>query len=153
MGVLFLDSSAIVKRYIAETGSQWMSDLMAPGSQNDLYIAVVAGAEVVAAIARRVRTGSIPKEQGLRAIAEFRDDWNSLYELLTVDRVLVNRAMNLAESHGLRGYDAIQLATALEVNAISEQFHSRLVFIAADAVLNAAAAAEGLLVENPNQHP
>ena len=62
--------------------------------------------------------------------------------------------MTLAEKHGLRGYDAVQLAAAQAINnlCIANDLHP-LTFISADKELNTAAANEGLLVENPNNHP
>jgi hypothetical protein len=153
MAILFLDSSALVKRYIAEAGSAWVAGLMIPPVTNPIHIGVVSGAEVVAALARRGRVGSLSPDQVSRAIAEFSDDWSELYELVRADRAVVNRAMLLAQKHGLRGYDAVQLAGALEVSEFAHQFQSGFVLVSADAELNAAATAEGLLVENPNLHP
>jgi uncharacterized protein len=59
-----------------------------------------------------------------------------------------------ARAHGLRAYDAVQLAAALEVNRSHQTGGSGPVTLvsAADA-LNAAATAEGLTVEDPNAHP
>ena len=67
---------------------------------------------------------------------------------------LVNRAMTLAETYGLRGFDAVQLAAACEVQAlcIASGIPS-LFFLSADRVLNDAAIAEGLSVDDPNAHP
>jgi uncharacterized protein len=67
---------------------------------------------------------------------------------------LLNRAMTLAETHGLRGYDAVQLAAACEVNAfyIVHGLPS-LSVISADSDLNSAVTAEGLLVNDPTAHP
>jgi hypothetical protein len=62
---------------------------------------------------------------------------------------LVGYAASLARRHALRGYDAVQLAAALEI-------HSRapsLTLLSADADLNAAATAEGLAADDPNLHP
>ena len=59
--------------------------------------------------------------------------------------------MNMAERHGLRGYDAVQLAAARELRD-----QCRLLglleptLVAADRELNAAAQFEGLSVDNPN---
>ncbi len=97
MAVLFLDSSALVKRYIAEVGSQWVAGLMIPTSTNAVHISVVSGAEVVAAFVRRERGGSLSPDQASRAIAEFGDDWSNLYELVRADRAVINRAMLLAK--------------------------------------------------------
>jgi hypothetical protein len=61
--------------------------------------------------------------------------------------------MTLAETHGLRRYDAVQLAAALE-----DRTHrlavglAPLTFVSADHALNGAAQAEGLLAEDPNAH-
>jgi predicted nucleic acid-binding protein len=46
LSAYFLDSSAVVKRYVAEAGTAWVSELCAPSSGNELYAA--AGVEGVA---------------------------------------------------------------------------------------------------------
>jgi hypothetical protein len=61
----------------------------------------------------------------------------------------VDRAAALARTHALPGYDAVQLAAALEVHALAPS----LTLLSADAGLSAAAAAEGLSVDDPNHHP
>jgi uncharacterized protein len=61
--------------------------------------------------------------------------------------------MELAEKHGLRGYDATQLASALVVHAeLAASRVGELVSISADADLNDVAQAENLSVQNPNDH-
>jgi predicted nucleic acid-binding protein len=62
---------------------------------------------------------------------------------------VVRHAAQLADRHVLRAYDAVQLAAALEVQLSVPG----LVLLSADGELNAAAAAEGLAVEDPNTHP
>lgn len=62
---------------------------------------------------------------------------------------LVAQAATLARRHALRGYDAVQLAAALEIHATDPS----LTLLSADAELNTAATAEGLAVEDPNSHP
>ena len=62
--------------------------------------------------------------------------------------------MDLAQGQGLRGYDAVQLAAALDVNAERNRYGlPALTLVSADTDLNHAAAAEGLVVENPNDYP
>ena len=65
----------------------------------------------------------------------------------------VAHAMDLAERHGLRGYDSAQLAAALELNARCRDWGCSPLVITADAELNRAAAAEGPAVDDPNAHP
>jgi hypothetical protein len=62
---------------------------------------------------------------------------------------LLRQAALLADTHALRGYDAVQLAAALDVRLQVPM----LTLVSADDELNAAATAEGLPVENPNAHP
>jgi uncharacterized protein len=62
--------------------------------------------------------------------------------------------MDLAERHGLRGYDAVHLAAAVAV--VGAQRGRRLpaaTFLSADSAQRAAAAAEGLPIDDPNAHP
>jgi predicted nucleic acid-binding protein len=67
---------------------------------------------------------------------------------------IVDRAMELAEKHRLRGYDATQLASTLIVYAeLAASGVSQFDFVSADANLNAVAQAENLSVQNPNAHP
>ncbi len=51
MAVLFFDSSGLVKRYVAETGTAWVIGLLRP-SANDIFIANITGIEVASAIAQ-----------------------------------------------------------------------------------------------------
>lgn len=60
--------------------------------------------------------------------------------------------MRIVERHGLRGYDAVQLAAALEVNHALVQSQMPLTFVAADKNLLTAANTEGLITEDPNAH-
>jgi hypothetical protein len=50
--IYFLDSSALVKRYVPEVGTTWIQTL-APDANNQLYIARITWVEVLSALARR----------------------------------------------------------------------------------------------------
>ena len=63
----------------------------------------------------------------------------------------MSRAMSLAETHNLRGYDAIQLAVAIRLK--NPGGLNDLIFVSADINLNAAARSEGMVTDNPNDHP
>ncbi len=58
MAVYFLDTSALVKRYVAETGTVWVTSLMVPAAGNLLYLARLTAVEVVSALVRRAAGGS-----------------------------------------------------------------------------------------------
>ena len=110
--------------------------------------------EAVAAITLRARRGATSPGDAATAIANFRRDFALGYFAVPITLAVIGRAMDLTETHGLRGYDAVQLATALQVQA-QRQANGlpAIVFVSADNNLNAAATAEGLSVDDPNAHP
>ena len=156
MAILFLDSSAIVKRYTTEIGSAWVSNLIAPSVRQNvhsIHVSLLSGVEVVAALTRRQRIGSLSAQDAAQAITTFQNDWDKSYETIDVNKDVIRDAMDLAQRYALRGYDAVQLASALEASSLAQQFQQPFTFISADDKLNAAAEAEGLQIENPNDYP
>ena len=154
MAAFFFDSSALVKYYIRETGTTWVRGLVDTLPTNEIFIAQVTGVEIIAAITRRLRAGATAPADAAQAISAFRNDLQLRYEVAALSASLIEEAMNLAELHGLRGYDAIQLATAIRIEAgMTASGIGPLTLISADLELNQAAQAEGLLTDDPNQHP
>jgi predicted nucleic acid-binding protein len=154
VGLLFLESSALVKRYVREVGSAWVRSIVDPAARNQVYIAGITGVEVVSAITRHGRSGYLTPAAMARALANFRSDLAQRYHLIGMTPRLLARAMTLAEYHGLRAYDAVQLAAAVQTNARRRaRRRSALILVSADLALNAAATAEGLTVDDPNLHP
>ena len=87
-------------------------------------------------------------------MAQFRHDFAQQYHAVDITPTLITRAMGLAETHALRGYDAVQCAAALVVHTYRQALEMpALTLVSADDALNTAAAAEGLLVDDPNVHP
>ena len=153
MGSYYFDSSALVKRYAQEAGSSWVISLTDPGAGNELFTAFVTGAEIVAAIARKARLGSISRQDAMAAIRVFKENFKTQHQVVLLTPAVLEQAMDLAESHELRGYDAVQLGSALVVQAeLIANGAGPLVFVSADTGLNQAAQTEGLAVENPNDH-
>ena len=105
-------------------------------------------AETVAAVTRRERGGSIAPQDAATAVADFQLDFARQYIVVEVSAALVTQAAMLARRHALRGYDAVQLAAALEIHANDPS----LTLLSADLELNTAATAEGLLFDDPNSH-
>ncbi|MGA8348957.1 MAG: type II toxin-antitoxin system VapC family toxin [Isosphaeraceae bacterium] len=149
MAAFFLDTSTVLKRYVQETGTAWVQALAAPTVRHSLFVVRITLAETVAAITRRERGESITPQNAATAVADFQLDFARQYRVVEVSARLVAQAATLARRHALRGYDAVQLAAALEIHATD----SSLTLLSADAELNTAATAEGLAVEDPNSHP
>lgn len=153
MAAYFFDSSAIVKRYVSETGTRWVTDTLEPTAGNEIYAARISGAEVVSAIARRARGGSLTADQASAAINQFRNEFAAICQIIEITAQVVNRAMELAETHALRGYDSVQLAAAMEIDSLRiASGESALTVASSDHELNAAATVQGLAVEDPNTH-
>ena len=153
MAAYFLDSSAVVKLYIAETGTNWLKSLISAHQQHSFYIARITQVEVVSALARRGRAGSFTPAGLSAALAQFRLDLPQIYVPMEITQAIINQGMALAETHWLRGYDAVQLAAALEIYQERVAFGlSALTLVSADTDLNAAGQAEGLNVDDPNNH-
>jgi len=153
MTAYFFDSSALVKRYARETGTAWIISLFRP-AVNRIYVAHITVVEVVSALSRRVRSGSLTADDASRAIGRFRRSFNGKFLKVAITATVINHAVALAEQHCLRGYDAIQLAAAIEIHTQRLNAGAApVVLVSADAALNAVAAAPGLLVDDPNFHP
>ena len=87
-------------------------------------------------------------------MTNFNYDFQHQYRIVEILPTLTSRAASLVQTHGLRAYDAVQFAAALEINADRNAVGLSLVtLISADAALNTAAVAEGLAVDDPNTHP
>jgi len=105
-------------------------------------------------VTRRGRCGTISTSAATALLAQFRHDVAHQYNILEVTPALLTDAERLAEAHGLRAYDAVQPAAAIELHqARSTAGLSRLTLISADQDLNAAASTEGLSVDDPTAHP
>jgi len=151
----YLDASALVKRYAPEPGSDWILGITGRVAENTILLSEITLAEVAAALAAKQRAPQgLTLEERDRALSRFLQDCAEHFLLLQVDRTVIDRAVGLTQSYRLRGYDAVQLATALTANNdLVEQEHPPLVFIASDRDLLAAAQAEGLPADDPLDHP
>lgn len=154
MATYYLDTSAVVKRYTREQGTAWVQDIMARHRGHDLYTVRLTGPEAVAALTRKVRVGAVSAADAARSSRTFRRHWQRRLLVVEVTAVIADRAMDLANAHGLRGYDAVHLAAALAVEDVRRVAGlPTLTFVSADDNQRQAALAEGLLIENPNAYP
>lgn len=138
--ILYLDTSALAKLFIAEPGSQ--QDAAAVGSSLAAATHRLAYVEMVATLAKAVRTGRIESSTLELRLREIEDRWASL-EVVEATEALVRRAAGLAIRYGLRSYDSVHLAAALAVReTLGETVAYR--FAATDGRLNDAARRAGL---------
>ena len=136
--ILYMDSSALAKRYLSEEGSAGVARLV--GSAEKVGTSIITRVEVVAALARARRQELLDDEPAARLRASFTGHWPALVRLGLVEST-VERADALAWELGLRGYDAVHLASAL---AWRESVGESTLFATFDKALGSAARTQGL---------
>ena len=109
---LYLDTSSLVKLYVAEAGSGDVRQLV--GDANVVATSVIAYAETRAALARLRREGVLTASKLTSAKREFDEQWPTYLTLDATDS-LCRAAGELAEKYGLRGFDSIHLASFAEI--------------------------------------
>ena len=148
--IFYLDSSALVKRYAVETGTEWVRALCSK-PDHVIAVALIGLVEVAAAVAGKLRGRIIDQATGDVILTGLKADAATQYLLLDVNQYVVDEAIELTGRRRLRGYDAVHLACALRLNrALMDRRLSSLTLVAADNDLLKAAQAEGLETENPN---
>jgi uncharacterized protein len=150
----FLDTSALVKRYIVEIGTPWIQTITNPTTQNILLISRLTCVELSSAIARRKREATLTPDQATQLNLIVQDHFTTQYQIVELNSRITDLARELCDRQSLRAYDAVQLASALIVQPIIQQdIRQTLTFLSADNRLIHAAQQENLAAENPNQQP
>lgn len=108
--ILYLDTSALVKRYVIEAHSNDVNQLI---EQADMVgSSVLARVEMAATLAKAARQNWVDPKEAENAWQDFLSHWQS-YTRLSVTPATLERASRLAWENGLRGYDAMHLAAAV----------------------------------------
>lgn len=137
---VFLDSSALVKRYADEPGSEAVRAL------DDSVVCAIARVEVPAAIWRKHRLGELSATDAAVLVEAFEWEWHgdatadAAFSVVALTDDVLEAAALACARHGLRAYDAVQLAAALAATAADE---SLTTFACYDRELSDAAAQEG----------
>jgi predicted nucleic acid-binding protein len=138
--IVFADSSALVKLYADEQDHQLVRQ------QGGLVVSALARVEVPAAIWRKHRMGELDPVDAAILVAAFEADYHGTAEdqlrfgVVATSATVLEAAARLVGVHGLRAYDAMQLASA---KAAAEAVPDCRTVAAFDNTLRAAAAKEG----------
>ena len=151
MNYLYFDSSALVKRYAKEVGTELVENLCQ--KEVAIFISDIALAELGAAFARKLREGEITEDEYTVMLGDFKDDYLYEYFKVSISFEVLNLAVSLAKKRALRGYDAVQLASAVKVKeaVMTGEHGAKITFIVADKDLEEAARTEGFVTINPNK--
>ena len=108
--IVYADTSALVKLFVTEEGSEASRVLLRQAAV--MGTSLLARAELGAALARSARRGLLSEADALEARRRLEGVWPT-WVRIGVDEALVARAEALAWEYSLRGYDALHLASAL----------------------------------------
>jgi predicted nucleic acid-binding protein len=146
MAVYYLDTSALVKLYVQEPGTEVVLSLTSDLADDRLAILDLARVELRSAVRRRERARDFESAQAFQILSQFDEHVSELYLTQPCSSSVVEEAARILDHHALRAYDALQLAGAIVLQAGGL---SDLTFVCADKELVKAARAEGLTVIDP----
>jgi len=150
LSVYYLDTSALVKLYVREPGTEQLLQLADPAGGHTLALLGLTRVEFRAAVRKRERTGDVASADADRLIESLDEDWAGLYVVQPVTDLVLGEAAALLDRHALRAYDAIQLAGCI---LLSARMGKHAIFVCADHRLLKVAEDEGLLTLNPTVEP
>lgn len=138
--ILYADTSALVKKYVRETGSDQVIAFF--DTFEVIGTVALTQVEMASAMSKAVRQGWADESAMAAAWQTFLSHWPT-HTRLTVTPAIMDRAISLAWQHGLRAYDALHLASAL---IWQEAVADQVTFACFDKRLLEAAQAEGLQI-------
>jgi hypothetical protein len=109
MNYLYLDSSALVKRYSRETGIELVNEIC-QRKDTRLILSDIAIVELGSAFARKLRERIITEVEYATILNDFMDDYFHEYIRVAIDFEVLELAVKLAKKNALKAYDAVQLA-------------------------------------------
>lgn len=136
--IVFLDASALAKRYVEEAGSPVVLEFLSKGP---CAVSRLSEVEVASALCRRHREKELGVAQRDTALAALKADCQDLY-VVEITPFVTARSAELLVRHPLRAADALQLASCLELRDELRELGTRM--LAFDQRLLEAAAREGL---------
>lgn len=150
MNTFYADSSALVKRYVDETGSELVRRLCDSNQGNIIAMSDVGVVEMAAALASKQQLGHFSKAVRDALVQDVQNDVAAAYWMMPITSAILESAVQLTQIYKLRGYDAVHLACALALRTVLQsQNLPAPIFLSADWELNLAAQAENLRIVNP----
>lgn len=123
---IFLDTSALIKLYHQESGTQEIESLFNNFKITAIYLSELAKIEFTSTIWKKVRTKEISENTAKITITFLETDFDK-FSFISIDSMILEQSRLLFSDygvHGLRTLDAIQLSTAISLKAYSDLFTS-----------------------------
>ena len=148
MSIYYLDTSAIVKLYVDEPGTEVMDRLLDGISSDDrFYTSWLSILELTSVILRLAKGGRLAPEAADPILARFRNDIEETIRLWPLEDSVLSAALVVVERHALRAPDAIHLATATSIFGLAPE--SEAVLVSSDRELLEAATQSGMGILDP----
>lgn len=147
MAFYFLETSALVKLYVRESGTERVLALANRTTENRLAILALTQMELRSAVRRRERNGEIPPLVATQLLETFERHLETRFDSQMINDFVLDVASALVDRHALRAHDAVQLAGYVGLR--SSAGTDEPVFVCSDLALLTAARQEGLPVLDP----
>jgi len=148
MPVFYLDTSALVKRYRSEAGTEVVEQLLKnPRPEDRFFLSIL---ELTSGILRLAKAGQLRQLRDATAtqiLAQFRSDVRELYKVWPLSEEVAVSAVAVVEQHKLRSADALHLAAAQTIAGLAPG--ALTVMVTSDRELLTAAEAVRLGVLDP----
>ena len=141
MALYYLDTSALVKLYVRESGTERMLRLTTGSEAPQFAILSVARVELYSAVRRRERAGDLDGVLATELLNSFEVDLKTRFLRQSVNDPVLDLACALIDRHPLRAYDALQVAGCLTLRSAAPE---PPVFLCADQQLLEVAETESL---------
>ncbi len=111
MPVFYLDTSALVKRYRSEAGTEVVEELLKnPRPEDRFFLSFLSILELTSGVLRLAKAGQLRDATATQILAQFRSDVRELYKVWPLSEEVAVSAVAVVEQHKLRSADALHLA-------------------------------------------
>lgn len=147
MALYYLETSALVKLYVLEPGTERLVRIASAVSENRLVVLALSAVETRSAIRRRERAGDIDSRAATFMLDRLQRHMESRFLRQAVSDAVLDAALEMIDRYALRAYDAIQLAGCLTLKTTGGA--DAPIFVCSDRQLLDAARSELLPVLDP----
>lgn len=151
LALYYLETSALVKLYVLEPGSDRLLQIAANLSENRLAVLALTYVEARSAIRRRERSGDIDSDAAILILDRLRHHSETIFVRQAVNESVLDGALEMIDRYALRAYDAVQLAGCLSLKTASAI--ESPTFVSSDRELLEAARSELLPILDPCASP
>ncbi len=146
MSVYYLDTSALVKLYVREPGTEQMLRLADPAGGHALALLGLTRVEFRSAVRQRERAGDVAHDIADNLIDSMDEHLANFFLVQPLTDLVIEEAAALLDRHALKAYDAVQLAGCIMLRA---RLGRHATFVCSDRQLVRAAEDEGMIVLDP----